>query len=83
MDFNAVLNGVGTPSMLDYATFISANAEEPGTDEGGTDEMVIESASEAHGQHHYALVSKEEWEKILDTELSDIREDKRTEEKRT
>ena len=64
LDFNAVLNGVGTPSMLDYATFISANAEEPGTDEGGTDEMVIESASEAHGQHHYALASKEEWEKI-------------------
>ena len=63
INFSAALNGDATPSALDYATFIAANAENPGTSEGDNN-LVIENASDANGQHHYALASKEEWAKI-------------------
>ncbi len=63
IDFDAVLNQSRDFSMMDWVTFISANAENPGTSE--TEEgLVIESAENVTGQHHYALASKEEWEKI-------------------
>ena len=63
INFSAALNGDATPSALDYATFIAANAENPGTGENDNG-LVIENASDANGQHHYALASKEEWAKI-------------------
>lgn len=62
INFEAVLNG-SEYSIMDWVTFISANAEDPGT--GETEKgLVIESAENATGQHHYALASKEEWGKI-------------------
>lgn len=63
INFSAALNGDATPSALDYATFIAAYAENPGTGENDNG-IVIENASDANGQHHYALASKEEWAKI-------------------
>ena len=63
INFSAALNGDGVPSALDYAIFIAANAENPGEGEN-TNNLVIEKASDANGQHHYALASKEEWAKI-------------------
>ena len=68
INFDAVLNQSAEFSMMDWVTFISANAEDPGPGELEDSKrgLVIESSENATGQHHYALASKEEWEKIVE-----------------
>lgn len=49
--------------MMDYCTFTSANAEDP--DGGETGSMFVSMVQNTCHMHHYALASKEEWEKIV------------------
>lgn len=54
----------GLPTrMMDYCTFTSANAEDP--DGGETGSMFVSMVQKTCHMHHYALASKEEWEKIM------------------
>lgn len=69
LNFSAVINdntydesNYGTYTILDFAIFTSANAEDPVSE--GTNSSVIVSAGDVKHQHRYALASKEEWEKI-------------------
>lgn len=48
--------------MMDYCTFTSANAEDP---DGGETGMFVSMVQNTCHMHHYALASKEEWEKIM------------------
>lgn len=56
-------NGQPT-SMMEYAIFTSVNAEDPDDVESSTSVEVVMEPAKATGMHHYALASKEEWEKI-------------------
>ena len=56
-------NGQPT-SMMEYSIFTSVNAENPGSGESTTSDMVVMNPNDATGMHHYALASKEEWLKI-------------------
>ena len=56
-------NGQPT-SMMEYTIFTSVNAENPGSGENTTSDMVVMNPNDATGMHHYALASKEEWLKI-------------------
>ncbi len=49
--------------MMDYCTFTSANAEDP--DGGEIGSMFVSMVQNTCHMHHYALASKEEWEKIV------------------
>ena len=69
LNFSAVINdntdnesNYGTYTIMDFAIFTSANAEDPVSE--GTNNSVIVSAGDVKHQHRYALASKEEWAKI-------------------
>lgn len=70
LNFSAVINdntydesNYGTYTIMDFAIFTSANAEEPDLSSEGTDDVIVSVENVKH-QHRYALASKEEWEKI-------------------
>ena len=70
LNFSAVINdntydesNYGTYTIMDFAIFTSANAENPDLNSEGTDDVIVSAENVKH-QHRYALASKEEWAKI-------------------